>query len=139
MNGNFKAQGYKIGEIAGRVGINVQTLRYYERLRILIPKNRRASGYRIYGQEELKRIRFIKKAQELGFSLKEIEGLLKLKVTTLSQCDAVRRRAEQKINEVEKKMDRLKAMQRILKELIASCHKKETTDRCPMLRSLEEG
>lgn len=132
-----KDKGLQIGKAAKRLGVNVQTLRYYERCRLLTPSSRRASGYRLYGDAEIKRIHFIKRAQELGFSLKEISGLLNLRVTSAAQCDAVKRKAEEKLAQVQQKIDHLRSIQRVLKQLIASCHNLEPTERCPIVNSLE--
>jgi len=77
---------YTIGQAAKVTGVNIQTLRYYERRRLLSPISRKASGYRVYDEESLKRLRFIKNAQELGFSLKEISSLLDLKVSSKARC-----------------------------------------------------
>ncbi|MBI4208211.1 MAG: heavy metal-responsive transcriptional regulator [Deltaproteobacteria bacterium] len=133
-----KDKGLQIGEAAKRLGLNVQTLRYYERRRLLIPTSRRVSGYRLYGDAEIQRIHFIKRAQELGFSLHEIGELLNLRVTSSAQCTSVKRKTEEKLTQVEQKITRLRSIQRVLKELIASCHKLEPTERCPILNSLEK-
>lgn len=133
-----KNKGIQIGEAAKKIGVNVQTLRYYERCRLLTPALRRASGYRLYSDMELKRIRFIKGAQELGFSLNEIGELLNLRVTSSTQCEAVKRKAGEKLAQVDQKIAHLRSIQRVLKELIASCHNLEPTERCPILNSLEK-
>lgn len=84
-------EGRTIGQLAKAVGVNIQTVRYYERLRLLGPSARRPSGYRIYGGDEERRLRFIKNAQALGFTLQEIAELLKLSVTSTARCDDVQR------------------------------------------------
>ncbi|MBI2981912.1 MAG: heavy metal-responsive transcriptional regulator [Deltaproteobacteria bacterium] len=136
--GVSKVSGYQIGHAAREAGVNVQTLRYYERCRLLTPRSRRLSGYRLYGDPEIRRIHFIKRAQELGFSLKEIFGLLNLRVTSAAQCDAVKRKAEEKLAQVEQKIRHLRSIQGVLKQLITSCHRLEPTERCPILNSLEK-
>lgn len=133
-----KNKSVQIGEAAKKIGVNVQTLRYYERCRLLTPALRRASGYRLYSDMELRRIRFIKRAQELGFSLNEIGGFLNLRVTSSAQCEAVKHKAEEKLAQVWQKIAHLRSIQRVLKELIASCHNLEPTERCPILNSLEK-
>lgn len=132
-----KDKGLQIGETAKRLGVNVQTLRYYERCRLLTPTSRRPSGYRLYSDVEIRRIRFIKRAQELGFSLNEIGELLNLRVTSSAQCEAVKHKVEEKLARVGQKITHLRSIQRVLKELIASCHNLEPTERCPILNSLE--
>ena len=69
-----------ISQVAKRGGVNIQTIRYYERQGLLAPTSRTEAGYRIFSAESVRRIRFIKRAQELGFSLKEIEDLLSLRI-----------------------------------------------------------
>ena len=83
--------GWTIGHLAKAVGVNIQTVRYYERLKLLSPSVRRPSGYRVYGENEERRLRFIRNAQSLGFTLHEIEELLNLRVSfdwSLWRCAA---------------------------------------------------
>ncbi len=129
---------YTIGQAAKVTGVNIQTLRYYERRRLLSPKSRKASGYRVYDEESLKRLRFIKNAQELGFSLKEISSLLDLKVNSKARCGDIQNKAEVRLKDVEVKIKRLEAIKRVLKGLVQTCHREQTTDHCPILQSLEE-
>ncbi len=129
---------YTIGEVARAVGVNIQTIRYYERRRLLAPKTRKVSGYRLYDEESCKRLRFIKNAQELGFSLKEIAELLNLRVSSKARCGDIQNRAQKKLSDVQMKIDRLAAIENVLKSLIRTCHREKTTDHCPILKSLEE-
>ena len=126
-----------IGKVAKEAGVNIQTLRYYERRGMIQPVSRRDSGYRLYGSDASHRIRFIKRAQELGFTLREISELLKLKVSHRARCGDVKKKAERKLADVEMKMRALKAIEAALKELIRKCRNEATTDDCPILRSLE--
>src|SRR5688572_18532626 len=87
----------RTGELAARAGVNVQTLRYYERRGLLKEPRRRSSGYRAYPAEAVKLIRFVKQAQELGFTLSEIENLLRLRADQKASCSEVRARAESKL------------------------------------------
>lgn len=130
--------GCTIGQLAKAVGVNVQTVRYYERRRLLGPSARRPSGYRIYGEEEKRRLRFIKNAQALGFTLHEIEELLDLRVSSTARCGDVQRTAEAKLRHVEAKVRDLQALARALRSLIRDCRAGQPTDRCPMLQSLEK-
>src|SRR5881396_216802 len=129
--------GLTIGRLAKTVGVNIQTVRYYERLRLLAPTARMSSGYRLYGTAEVQRLRFIKNAQALGFTLQEITGLLNLRVDSTARCGDVQRRAQAKLAKVEAKLRDLEAMARVLKNLIRSCKAGQPTDRCPILKSLE--
>jgi MerR family mercuric resistance operon transcriptional regulator/MerR family gold-responsive transcriptional activator of gol and ges genes len=130
--------GCTIGQLAKAVGVNIQTVRYYERLRLLSPSARRPSGYRIYGEDEERRLRFIKNAQALGFTLQEIAELLNLSVTSTARCGDVQRRAQAKLMHVEVKVRDLQALARSLRKLIRTCRAGQPTDRCPILQSLEK-
>lgn len=127
----------QIGTVAKRARVNVQTIRYYERRGLVSPKDHRESGYRLYSGEAVKKIRFIKNAQELGFTLGEIMGLLKLQVSHRSKCGEVKRKAEAKLADVCSKIDSLKAIEKALIELIKTCRSRAATNPCPILKSLE--
>jgi MerR family mercuric resistance operon transcriptional regulator/MerR family gold-responsive transcriptional activator of gol and ges genes len=129
---------YTIGKVARTAGVNIQTIRYYERRRLLAPKTRKDSGYRLYDEGALKRLRFIKNAQELGFSLKEISELLNLRVSSKARCGDIQHKAQKKLDDVKLKIERLNAIEKVLKRLIKTCHREETTEHCPILNSLEE-
>ena len=102
------------GAAAARAGVNVETLRYYER-RGLVPTPPRSSGnYRLYSKESVRRIRFIKRAQELGFTLSEIKDLLTLTESASAECSDVRQRALDKIRDVERRMADLRRIRRTL-------------------------
>lgn len=126
-----------IGAIAKKAGVNIQTVRYYERRSLLVPDDHRESGYRLYSDSAIKKLRFIKNAQELGFTLDEIMGLLKLQARHRSQCAEVKRRAEEKLADVQSKTAALKNLEKTLKSLIKTCHARTPTDPCPILRTLE--
>src|SRR6266849_851913 len=98
------ASGVTIGRLAKAVGVNVQTVRYYERRRLLSSTARTPSGYRVYGVEEVRRLRFIKNAQALGFTLHEIADLLSLRVNSAARCGDVQRRAQAKLAQVATKV-----------------------------------
>ena len=127
---------FTIGQTAKESGVNVQTVRFYERRNLIAPLSRRESGYRIFGPETVSRIRFIKNAQALGFTLKEIEQLLRLRVTKTSRCGDVKKKAEVKLRDVKAKIASLKALEKVLADLIKACQMKATTDHCPILNSL---
>lgn len=127
-----------IGQLAKLVGVNIQTIRYYERLNLLGPSARRPSGYRLYGHEEEQRLRFIKNAQTLGFTLHEIEELLNLRVSSTARCGNVQQTAQTKLKQVEAKVRDLRALAKALRNLIDACKASQPTDRCPILTSLEK-
>jgi MerR family mercuric resistance operon transcriptional regulator/MerR family gold-responsive transcriptional activator of gol and ges genes len=127
------------GRLAKAGGVNVQTVRYYERRRLLLPARRTDSGYRLYPPEAVRVLRFIKNAQDLGFTLEEIARLLRLRVGHKAQCGAVRRQAEARLKVVRGKLADLRAMASVLKRLVRTCSAQGTTDSCPILDSLDRG
>lgn len=128
----------KTGELAKRAGVNVETLRFYERKGLLPEPPRRESGYREYPEESITRIRFIKRAQELGFSLDEIHELLALRVKAETPCAGVKDFTEKKILDVQRKIADLKVIERALKKLTAACPGQgSVSDGCPILENLD--
>ena len=127
----------KVGEVAKKAGVNVQTLHYYERVGVLKPKTRMDSGYRVYDDTAVRIIQFIKHAQELGFSLDEIQELLGLRADKKSKCQRVRANAVTHLKDVEKKIAKLEAIKRTLQSLIADCMENKTDSECPLLNCLD--
>ena len=124
-----------IGRTAQAAGVNAQTLRYYER-RGLIGRTRRGrSGYREYSGEAVAVVRFIKRAQELGFSLDEIEALIKLRGVRRTDRHRVRGIAERKIEDIDQKIAHLQAMRDALASLVDACHRGGDAD-CPIIEAL---
>lgn len=128
-----------IGAVARSAGVNVQTLRYYERRGILPPAGRRRSGYRFYTPEAARIIRFIKNAQWLGFSLDEIAKLLRLRAGHGAQCGPAKRQAEARLRIVREKLAGLRAMERALLRLLDACGTSGARDFCPILETLKKG
>ncbi len=126
-----------IGELAKRGGVNLETIRYYEREGLLPKPPRSQSGYRQFPPEGVRRIRFIKRAQELGFSLKEIKELLALQLDPDSTAADVKKRAEQKLADIEEKIQTLRAMKKALVRLTATCCGEGSVSECPILESLD--
>ena len=129
---------FTIGRVAAEVGVNIQTIRYYERRGLLAAPHRTASGYRQYSDDAVDRLRFIKHAQELGFSLKDVQELLELRVRRGAACDAVERSARQQIERVQRKIRSLQRMEHTLERLAAACAARRPTDVCPILEALED-
>lgn len=127
----------KTGELAKRAGVNVETLRFYERKGLLPEPPRRESGYREYPEESVDRIRFIKRAQDLGFSLVEIQELLALRVRPNASCAEIKSRAKKKIAEVQRKIVDLQAIERALEKLAATCSGRGPAGSCPILENLD--
>ena len=125
-----------IGQVATAANVNVQTIRYYERRGMFAAPRRTPSGYRQYGHDAVSRLRFIKHAQELGFSLNEIQELLALRVRHGAACDAVERKTRDKIALVQHRIRDLQRMKRTLDRLAAACAARRPTDECPILEAL---
>lgn len=127
-----------IGKIAHLADVGVETVRFYERKGLIEqPLKSRNGGYRIYAKEIVQRIFFIRQAQELGFSLREIDELLNLRADPGSNCEDVRARACEKLKEVEKKIARLKKIKVALGNVIASCPSRGGLDGCSIIWALE--
>ena len=122
-----------IGQLAKKADVKVETVRYYERRNLISEPPRSDSGYRQYGQEDVQRIRFIKRAQGLGFTLHEIEELLALRVDPDTTCADVKVEAEAKIEDIRAKIRALQEMKHVLTELTASCDSRAPTSSCPIL------
>ena len=127
----------KVGQLAERAGVHVETVRYYERRGLLPAPERTDSGYRQYEPEAVARLRFIKRAKVLGFTLHEIEELLELRVEHEGACEAVDHRTREKIGLVRQKIRELRAIERTLVRLTAACEARRRTDDCPILHALQ--
>jgi DNA-binding transcriptional MerR regulator len=123
-----------IGALAKRAGVGIDTVRYYERAGLLAPKTRLQSGYRRYSGAELARLRFIRRAQALGFSLKEIRELLAL--SKGRDVARVKRAAQAKLADVEQRIAALERVRAGLASLIAACPGHGEPSDCPILRAL---
>ncbi len=125
------------GQLAEDAGVGIETIRYYERKGLLPAPPRSHSGYRRFPAEAVSRIRFIRQAQHLGFSLKEIQDLLALRIDPRASCSDVRRRAQAKIGEIEERLRGLRRMREVLRRLIEDCAGRGKTADCPILEALE--
>jgi Hg(II)-responsive transcriptional regulator len=125
-----------ISEAAQQAGVNVQTIRYYERRGLLPSPPRRTSGYRELPADTVRRVRFIKRAQELGFSLDEVAELLQLRAVKPRNRTRVRRIAERRVEQIERKILELEALRKTLRALIHQCHE-GTTLECPIIEAFE--
>ena len=124
-----------IGRTAKAAGVNAQTLRYYERRGLIARARRGRSGYREYSDEAVDLVRFIKRAQELGFSLDDIEQLIKLRGVRRRERHRVRAIAEHKIADIDRKIAQLHSMRDALATLVASCHRGGDAE-CPIIEAL---
>lgn len=127
-----------IADAAGRAGVNPQTLRYYERRGLLRPSARRPSGYREYTREDVQVVRFVKRAQDLGFSLDDIQTLLALRRPQPGRRVAARRIAERHVVDLDQRIRDLQRMRQALEHLVARCHDTGIPE-CPILEAFETG
>ena len=125
-----------ISEAADQAGVNVQTLRYYERRGLLPKPPRRSSGYREFPADAVRVVRFIKRAQDLGFSLDEVEELLRLRRQSGRNRARIRGVAEEKIKQIDEKITELERMKRALKTLVHACHEGSALE-CPIIEALD--
>ena len=127
-----------IGKAARLADVGVETVRFYERKGLIEKPPRMNSGYRQYPEKTIQRIRFIRRAKELGFSLREIEELLSLRIDPETKCEDIRERAEAKIASTEEKLRDLKKIKKSLRRLTAECQGRAPVNECPILEALEE-
>ena len=125
------------GRLASCGGVNIATIRYYEKRGLLPDASRTRAGYRLYAGDALRRLHFIRQAQLLGFSLDEIGELLALRMRPGTTCADIRQRARRKIETVEGKIRDLQRIKRALTRLAAACQGAGPTSECPILESLE--
>ncbi|MCK4502512.1 MAG: heavy metal-responsive transcriptional regulator [Desulfuromonadales bacterium] len=129
--------GLTIGKVAKGAELGIETVRFYEREGLLEPPERTASNYRIYSSQAITRLRFIKRAKTLGFTLKEIKELLSLRHNPSASKSDVKVQVEAKIDAIKQKISDLKNIQNTLETLDECCNGKGPTDDCPILKALE--
>lgn len=125
-----------IAEAAQAAGVNPQTLRYYERRGLLKASGRRASGYREYSDDDVRRVRFVKRAQELGLSLADVAELLKLRKSAPSRRVSVRALAAKRVADLDRRIADLQRMRDALTHLVHECHAGRQPE-CPILEALD--
>ncbi len=129
-----------IGATARRAGVGVETIRFYERRGLIEqPRKPAGSGFRVYPEETVKRLRFIRQAQEIGFSLREIDELLSLRARPTADSSDVRARAIAKRDEVEYKIAHLERIHAALEELISACPGTGAVRQCSIMEALVSG
>jgi MerR family transcriptional regulator, copper efflux regulator len=128
-------ESYRIGEVTRLLGISADTLRYYEKIRLLPAINRTESGIRVYLKRDLSRLRFIQRAQKMKFSLKEIAELLKMREDPQHARDEVRLLTRSKLTEIEEHLDDLQFLRNELQLLLNLCTASE--DGCPIIESID--
>ena len=134
MNATAPGKGeLTIGNLAKAANVNVETIRYYERIGLIEQPVKPDQGFRKYPLQSIQNLRFIRRAQELGFSLEEISELFLLGE---GHCADVRQRAEAKRNRIESQIRDLRALREALDELIRACHHRDNEHKCPIVQSL---
>ena len=128
-------QALTIGRAAREAGVNIETVRFYER-RGLIEQPPKGDGYRVYSADQVARIRFIKEAQQIGFMLSEIGELLTLRADPSADCAAVREQAVAKLDEVHRKIEQLQRVGAALETLIAACPRRGALQECSIMDAL---
>lgn len=122
-----------IGEVAAMVGIPTATVRYYERRGLIADPARTAAGYRQYGPDTGRRLRFIKHAQELGFALEEIQQMLELSIEDPASCARVEDVTREKVRTVRQRLKELQRLERVLRGLTRDCEHRRPSEPCPIL------
>jgi len=132
-------QTFTVGQLAQKANVNIETVRYYEKMGLLPKPVRNQSGFRQYKELDVARILFIKRAKELGFTLKEIDELFSLKIDSETTCGHVKQLALHKIEIVNEKIFDLQKIKKKLEELVALCEKVTiSTNECPIIEALEK-
>lgn len=128
----------RIGQVAKHAGVTVETIRFYESQALIPAPPRTESGYRLYTSETIRRVRFVQRAKELGFSLKDIHAFLTLRNGTGATCADVKAQALQKIAEIEEKIVDLTRIRRALSNLVEQCNAEADLSECPILEALDQ-
>ena len=130
---------YTIGQLARAASVPTSTVRYYERVGLLQPAGRTAGNYRLYGEEALERLRFIRAAQATGFTLEDITVLFHLGDGTTDVCEDVQALIEDRLSDLEKRMTDLRLVQRVLKAILKRCRETEWSGHCYVIDRLTAG
>lgn len=128
-----------IGELARACGVGVETIRYYERRRLLVDPRPRRVGFRDFSDDDVRRVAFVKQAQGLGFTLKEIAELLALQVSGATSCSDVRKLAEAKLADIDEKLRTLRSFKQALTRLMQQCARGGPRGPCAIVDALERG
>lgn len=136
MNDHVGGKGLQRAALARRTGCNLETIRYYEKIGMMPEPPRTASGYRVYDERHVARLRFILRSRELGFAIEEIRGLLGLVDGGTQTCAEVKERTERHLADVRAKIDDLKRIERVLAATAAQCSGEQVPE-CPVLEALE--
>lgn len=127
---------YTISQLARQAGIPTTTLRYYERIGLIEPEDRSAGNYRLYSDESLRKVRFVRAAQSIGFTLDDIKQLLAAETGSLPRCGQVRELIEHRLSDVEQRLQDLRHVQKVLKAALKRCRQRKPSECCPVVEGL---
>lgn len=128
---------FTIGQLAQKVGVNIQTIRYYEKFGLIEKNIEEESGYRKYSESDVEKMQFIRRAKDLGFTLKEISELLSLKIEPTTKCKEIRKITDERIASIELKIFELNKMKDALSKVAKMCDKPNAPIcECPILNAL---
>jgi MerR family mercuric resistance operon transcriptional regulator len=133
----FQLERFPIGRLSASSGVNIETIRYYERIKLLAPPPRTPGGRRLYSRDDLRTLVFIRRARELGFSLEEIRALVRL-ATQGASCQQVRDIAVSRLEDIRAKLRDLRKMERALDAAVSRCSGQDVPE-CPILDALDAG
>ena len=127
----------RIGQLSTRTNVSIQTLRFYERLGLLPPAGRSTAGYRTYDGDAVQRVRSIRRAQALGFTLSEIAQLLSAPVSSTNICQSIHAQASRNLQRIDQRIESLKAMRTQLAKYLDRCDKNASAEQCPLYQALQ--
>ncbi|MGH0002033.1 MerR family transcriptional regulator [Pseudovibrio ascidiaceicola] len=133
-----KTRGYLIGQLSNLTSVNIETIRYYERIGIMPKPDRTSGGNRLYNDRQLKRLVFIRRSRELGFSIEEIRALLKMVDGSNFSCAEVHAMTTEHLTSVKKKIASLKKLEKVLSSMATQCSRGDVPE-CPVVDALFEG
>jgi MerR family mercuric resistance operon transcriptional regulator len=128
-------EGLSIGSLSQQSGVNIETIRYYEKIGVMPEPERTAGGYRVYGPEHVKRLHFVRRGRELGFSLDELRGLLLLVDGHSYTCAQVHALTVEHLKDIRQKISDLKRLERVMSDMAASCSRDQIPE-CPVIDAL---
>lgn len=128
---------FSIGILSERSGVNVETIRYYEKIGVMPIPARSAAGYRVYDLDHLRRLHFVRRGRELGFSLDELRGLLHLVDGHAYTCGEVHELAIRHLADIRRKIRDLRRLEKVMSEMAAQCTRNKVPD-CPIVDALFE-
>jgi len=129
---------YTISELAKAVDVPTTTLRYYERVGLLQPASRSHGNYRLYTDQSLQRLRFIRAAQAIGFTLQDVKMLLNLESSESQSCDEVQTIIQERLAEIDAQLKNLRHVQQVLKKSLQKCRKSQPSGHCYVIESLQQ-